>query len=382
MLGTVDRNRLVATARALVASELPDGAEGQRAELVADLLNDPAIDVTLDPVLPGRPNVIARITGAGSGPGLLLNAHLDSAFVAGDRWQHPPREAWEAEGRLYGGGLSDMLAGLAAMVEAMRVLAASGPPPGDIVLLAAMHHDSNGVGTKYALANRDDWPSFAINGEPTGLGVITAHGGCIKFEVRFKGKSAHVSRIDEGHDALDAAIRFVVAVKASGFRHEAFAALPELPRFQIGSIHGGIDASTVPAVATVQGDLRTVPGMTWTGVRTDLLGAVSRTAPGGVTAEVRPVVLQRAFIGRREGPLLDALLAAHRLVRGYDAQIDADAAAQSFVTDAADLAHAGLHALVYGPATWRAEPNEFVDIGEMVDAAAIYAATAWLVGRP
>ena len=198
----VDPARLVANTKALIASELPNGLEGPRAQLVSMMLDHPQIDVTIDPVLPGRPNVIGRIRGAGRVPGLLLNAHLDSAFVDVDQWNHPPQQAWEADGRIFGGGVSDMLGGLAAMIEAMLALSAGEPPPGDVALLVSMHHDSNGVGTKYALANHDDWPTQAINGEPTGLTISSAHGGCIKFEVTFAGRSAHVSQIGDGRDAL------------------------------------------------------------------------------------------------------------------------------------------------------------------------------------
>jgi succinyl-diaminopimelate desuccinylase len=376
----VDPARLVANTKALIASDLPNELEGPRAQLVASMLDHPRIDVTIDPVLPGRPNVLGRVRGAGRGPGLLLNAHLDSAFVDVDQWDHPPREAWDADGRIYGGGVSDMLGGLAAMIEAMLALAGGEPPRGDVVLLASMHHDSNGVGTKYALANHDDWPTQAINGEPTGLTISSAHGGCIKFEVAFAGRSAHVSRIDEGRDALDAAIRFVADLKAAGFACEPNERLPGLPRFQIGMVQGGSGPSMVPALALVRGDLRTVPGMTWQTVRQDLANVLERNRTDGVESAVQPLVLQRPFIGRRNGPLIDALRTAHRMVRREEPGLDTDGAARSFVTDAADLTHAGIETLVYGPGAWRAEPNESVAIDELADAARIYASTAMLLG--
>lgn len=377
----VDPARLVANTKALIASELPNGLEGPRAQLVSMMLDHPQIDVTIDPVLPGRPNVIGRIRGAGRVPGLLLNAHLDSAFVDVDQWNHPPQQAWEADGRIFGGGVSDMLGGLAAMIEAMLALSAGEPPPGDVALLVSMHHNSNGVGTKYALANHDDWPTQAINGEPTGLTISSAHGGCIKFEVTFAGRSAHVSQIGDGRDALDAAIQFVTDLKAAGFVAKPNERLPGLPRFQIGMVHGGSEPSMVPARALVRGDLRSVPGMTWETVRHDLARALERTRSDGVSSVVQPLVLQRPFIGRREGPLIEALRTAHRMVRQEEPSLDTDAAAQSFVTDAADLSHAGIDALVYGPGTWRAEPNEWVAVDELVDAARIYTTTALLLGK-
>ena len=51
-----------------------------------------------------------------------------------------------------------MLGGDASMMEAMVAAASLPPLPGDLVFLANMYHDSNGLGTKYALASDDDWP--------------------------------------------------------------------------------------------------------------------------------------------------------------------------------------------------------------------------------
>jgi hypothetical protein len=80
---------------------------------------------------------------------------------------------------------------------------------------------------------------------------------------------------------------------------------------------------------------------------------------------------------------MDALSRAHQRVRGTAVEVNVDAAAQCFVTDAVDMAQAGIETLVYGPAAWHYEPDEFIDITEMVDAAKVYLATAGrLMGLP
>jgi hypothetical protein len=56
---SVDERRAVQFARALASVELVNGIEGPRAEVVADALAHPRLKIHLDPVLPGRPNVIA-----------------------------------------------------------------------------------------------------------------------------------------------------------------------------------------------------------------------------------------------------------------------------------------------------------------------------------
>ncbi|MEJ2208131.1 MAG: M20/M25/M40 family metallo-hydrolase, partial [Anaerolineae bacterium] len=67
-------------------------------------------------------NVIGRI-GAGHGPKLLLNGHMDTVDVGGlSRWPIAPYEGMIRDGILYGRGACDMKAGLAAMVYAVQAL--------------------------------------------------------------------------------------------------------------------------------------------------------------------------------------------------------------------------------------------------------------------
>jgi len=181
-LATISPDRVTEIARALCDVRLPEGREGPRAEVAAAFLAHRRIEVLLDPVLPGRPNLIARVRGRGTGPSVLLNGHLDAGW-APKGWAQDPFTPRVHGGRLYAAGVSDMLGGVASMIATVEAVARLAPLPGDVVLLANMHHDSNGVGTKYALAHADDWPRYGINGEPTSLTLMTAHGGCIKFEV-------------------------------------------------------------------------------------------------------------------------------------------------------------------------------------------------------
>jgi acetylornithine deacetylase/succinyl-diaminopimelate desuccinylase-like protein len=133
----------------------------------------------------------------------------------------------------------------------------------------------------------------------------------------------------------------------------------------------------------VSGDVRTVPSQTWATVRADLERVVAARSRPGVEARVRCLVRQRAFQGPRSGVLFDALSAAHARVRGGPVGVDVDTAAQCFVTDAVDMAQAGIETLVYGPAAWHYEPDEWIDIDEMADAARVYLATAGiLMGLP
>ncbi len=373
----VKSERAIDMAMAVTRAHVPDGSEGRRADVVAEFLSHPLIDVHVDPVLPGRPNVIARVRGTRPGaPGLLLNAHLDAGYVP-TGWRHDPTDPWREGSRIYGGAISDMLGGLASMMESVLAAAEAGGLPGDLVLLANMYHDSNGLGTKYALASEDGWPQYGINGEPTQNGILTTHGGCVKFAIEFSGHIAHVSRSEEGRDALAAAAEVHRALQSATFTHTPDADLSAHPRFIVGTFEAGTAPGAVADTATIKGDMRTVPSQTWQSIRDDLQRVVSDTVGTDIGTKIRCLVRQRAFVGPKSGTLFDALSAGHRDIYAGAPAVNAEKAAQSFVTDSVDMAAAGVETLIYGPGSWHFEPDEFIEIDEMTKAAQVYLATAY-----
>jgi acetylornithine deacetylase len=81
----IDRSELEAVLADLVRIDsrnpwLSPGAPGEAAvaAFVADRLRNPDVELAIDEVAPGRPNVVGRWRGTGGGPTLGLNAHLDT----------------------------------------------------------------------------------------------------------------------------------------------------------------------------------------------------------------------------------------------------------------------------------------------------------------
>ena len=375
LAAAIDRDRVVEITKALCSAREPDGTEEERARVIAALLDQPGIEVELEWVLPRRPNVIARVRGDGEGPGLLLNGHIDASYHPG-RWRHDPHEPWVEGSRLYGAAITDMLGALASMIAATEAAARLGSLPGDLVFLAVMHHDTIGLGAKYALTARGGWPRYGICGEPSCLEIHVANGGAVKFELRLAGRTAHVSRRDEGIDALAAAIDVVQALRPSSFGHEPHPRLPDLPIAHVGELHAGTAPGAVAESAIVRGDIRTVPSQTPERVRADLEHLVASVCPTDVDWELDLTAVQRPFLGADSGPLVDALSEAHRAVRGAPPELTSRLPGQAFITDAADMAAAGIETVVYGPADWHYVPNESVEIDELADAARVYLGTA------
>ncbi len=378
----VEVDRLPEVVATLRAAEQPDGHEGARAAAIAGLLAHPAIAVEVVPVLPGRPNVVARVRGRDRGPGVLLDGHCNSGYHPGP-WSGDPRRPWVADGRLHGGAVSDMLGGLAAMILGLRAVADHGPPPGDVVLLAGMHADTNGLGTKVALASRDDWPAFGICGDPTDLDVVTHHGGAVKFEIELTGRAAHISRREEGIDALAAAAEVARALPGTAFAQADPAAWPSLaglPCLVVGELQAGTSPALVADRAVLRGDVRTLPGMTTAGVLEDLDARAASAIGPGVGHAARLLVEQPPFLDVGSGPLVAAILAASAAHGARRPEVGAPLPARRYCTEAADMARAGIASVVYGPGDWRWAPDESVALADLATAARVYATVAATLG--
>ena len=95
----------------------------------------------------GRPQLAARLRGAGGGRSLLLNGHIDVVPAAReDGWEHDPFDPQVARRPIIGRGACDMKGGIAAMVVAAEVLAATGALRGDVVVCTNTDEESSGVG--------------------------------------------------------------------------------------------------------------------------------------------------------------------------------------------------------------------------------------------
>ncbi len=375
----IDVARVVEIARSLCEAPSPLGGEGEVGARVAAFLDQPGIDVHHEEVVAGRPNVIATVRGAGRRPPLVLNGHLDANVHPG-AWRHDPHVPWVEDGRLYGGGITDMKGAVAAMVAAVEAAARLDELPGDLILQAVMHHDGSGLGTKYALASEGPHEGFAICGEPSDLAIHTANGGGLKFEVALTGRAAHICRAEDGIDTIPAALAICGALREHRFEHRPDPRLPDLPRMLVGQLVAGRAPAHVADAAVIRGDVRTVPGMDRVAVRTELDAAVQAACPAEVAARVRIVSAHQPFLGATEGPLVDAICAAHAGVRGAPPRITSELPGQAFVTDAADLVAAGLQTVVYGPGVWRHQPDESIAVEDLADAARVYLAVAATLG--
>lgn len=91
-------------------------------------------------------NVMVRVPGKDPTRALILHAHMD-VVPPGDpaRWDSPPYQASERDGRIYGSGASDDKAGIAVCMAVAAGL--EGPPPVDLWLVWVVCEETDASGS-------------------------------------------------------------------------------------------------------------------------------------------------------------------------------------------------------------------------------------------
>nr|WP_281496886.1 M20 family metallopeptidase [Ornithinimicrobium sp. F0845] len=356
----------------------PPGEEAATAEVLGAACRDRGLDVTVDDVAPGRPNVSATLPG-GTGPGLLLLGHTD-VVPPGDGWTADPFEGGLRDGRVYGRGTADMKGGLAACVVAMDALRRAGVTlSGPVELAALVDEEETGLGIRHYM--RQDRSRFlgCVVAEPTDLQTIIAARGDSYVEISVHGVAAHSGRPDDGRNAIYGAARVIEEVRRW---HGELAAdahpLVGPSTWSVGLIDGGQGTSTVPAHAHLSADRRLLPGedadAVLAAVRAriecldlaadDLSVDVSMpmSMPGFETPADHPfVVLTDAALQQSGGP--------GRELAGWTAACDGGFVARD----------AGVPTLVLGPGSVNDQahrPDESVSVEELLVASRTYALVA------
>src|SRR5919201_410522 len=138
----VNRQRLVDTAVKLIAVPSRTGEAGAAADCLAQILAREGFTVERpEGGHPAAPAVVVRFDSKRPGRTLQFNGHLDTV--------HLPFVPPQVEGdRITGSGAADMKSGVAAAVEALRVLRETNALPAGSVLLTAhdLHESPWGLG--------------------------------------------------------------------------------------------------------------------------------------------------------------------------------------------------------------------------------------------
>jgi acetylornithine deacetylase/succinyl-diaminopimelate desuccinylase-like protein len=252
------------------------------AEYVADFLRGAGAEVKIEPVEPGRPNVVASFASAGAkAPRLAFAPHLDTVSVAG--MTIPPFDPAVHDEKLWGRGASDTKGPMAAALWALREWARSPARKESRVnwiFLALMGEEAGNDGAR-ALAEKGFASDLTLVLEPTELGVVTAHKGVLWIEVGTQGLACHGSTPEHGRNAIYAMRRVLEVLERKVIPQLALAPHPKLgpATLNVGTIAGGSKVNIVPDECRIELDIRMVPGMEAGRFRAELEAELRDAAP-------------------------------------------------------------------------------------------------------
>ena len=339
--------------------------EGAVAAHLVERLRSLPVDVSVDEVVPGRPNVVARWRGIGGGPSLCLNAHIDTVGDASwpDRSMVPVVDG----DRMTGLGAADDKGHVAIELLVLESLVHSGRPlRGDLVAAFTMDEEATSTGTSDLLLRHTMDAAIVI--EPFGLGRATVtHQGFGWLDIVVRGRAAHGSAPDVGIDAISRMAE--VVRRLDRLERERFAADPHPLNgktvYHASTIVGGSDYATYPASCTLGIEIGTQPGETIEARVRDIEAIFEeiRAEIPDFDAEAVVKLHRDPFEARGHEELWDAIAAATREVLGRDPI----AAGENAWMDAALMQGAGIATLSVGASGDHLHaPDEWVSIPELV----------------
>lgn len=352
----------------------PPGDEGPLAAHLAGWLEALGLSVQLHEVLPGRPNLVARLRGRAGAPTLLFNTHMD-VVPPGAGWTRDPFAGELVDGRVYGRGAVDAKGSLAAFLLAAAALARGGVPlDGDLVVTAVVDEEASSQGARrLAPAVAAD---HAIVGEPTGLDVVIAHRGSLRPVVAVEGRAAHASQPAAGVNAVHMAARAITAFEAyAGTLNGRAHALVGSPTLAVTMAHGGLKDNVIPDRCEFTIDRRLIPGETEAEALAGVQGVLDalRAAHPDFRAAIARLIPTTGGPAETpaDAPIVAALARAGRAVLRREPRLAGFPAA----CDMVHFRSAGIPTAVLGPGDLgRAHAaDEWVDVREVADAARIYA---------
>jgi acetylornithine deacetylase len=397
----VNRDRLVETASRMIDVHSFTGEEQGMAELMVELYGELGLHVQWQQVEDGRANALGILEGSGGAKSLMFNGHMDTSYSGREPWLKDvpgfQPKAFEADGRLYGLGISNMKGALACYVEAVRALRDAGVTLRGDLLIAAVCGEiektqhGTAVGAEYRgyaagsryLVSHGGVADMCLLGEPTEGKVVLGHFGALWLRIRVHGDFIHTA-FSEGRRDRNAILRM----------HDVVAAVREwIPAWEndpanayrgtkaivnVGAIEGGFAwrVSRTPHHTDLFLDVRVPPTKGMALARREVLDFVRSLAERfpdyGLEAEVY-VTAPGAEIDE-EHELVGAVDTAHEQVFGARPERDVT----RWFSDASALSRYGIPTLNYGTSTglMDVERGENLAIEGLVQMANVYALVA------
>ncbi len=357
---------------AFTSADDPLSGESRMGAHLIALAQKAHLEVDIQPVLPGRSNIIVRLTPSGRiRRRILLAPHLDTVTLHSSAQLTPTLRG----GRLYGRGSCDTKGSVAAMFHALCAVASQARRPAstEIVFVGLIDEESGQSGSRALVKSRFK-ADLAIVGEPTRLKIITAHKGDIWLALQTHGKAAHGSTPELGVNAITQMATVIDVIAGDYTRRLSRKRHPLLgtATVNIGTIQGGRQPNIVPNHCEIRIDRRTLPGETHASVVKELK-AILRARGCKVTLKDWKGVPSSPLETDTRLPLVQELLT----LAGQDRPMGVN-----YFSDAGVLTTGGIPSVVFGPGDIAQAHtiDEWVSVKELDAATSLL--TRFLGGQP
>jgi len=372
--------------------------EGPAVKYAKDWFEDNDFDeVMLEPVEPGRNQVIARLKGDGKGKSMIFNGHLDIDPIT-ESWKWDPYEPRVDGNRLWGAGIHNMKSGDAAMMSAaLAIKRSKAKLHGDLIVECVVGELQGGMGTAQTIKDGIK-ADMAIVPEPYGVdNILTKCVGVHTFAIHTIGRSEHISRMEESINAITKMRK--VLDKLDKMKFEARDPdLPGAPRWVAGSIIGGRNRDydlagpyNIPDFCTILVDFRYTDGYEIEEIdarMVAMLDGIKKEDPEFKYEFEYPVNPKWRVGGIVMPPMgvspnaevVKLLKENHKKITGkYPEKVGAVPPRSYCGNDTAHLAKAGIECCLYGPRGYPDEVEKHVRIDEMVTCSKAMCLTAYEV---
>lgn len=326
------------------------------------------IDVSLHDVLPGRPNLIARVPGRTQNRRIIFEAHMDT--VGSEEMAIAPFEPTIQDGRLYGRGSVDVKGGLAAMAHALTRIK---NPPCDVILAAVIdeEHAYRGV---LDLIDRYPTADAAIVAEPTQNQVVTANKGVLRWKIRTRGVAAHSAKPHLGESAiLEMAKVLRLLAEDSSRLAKIKHPLVGSPTCCVGTIQGGSQVNIVPDSCVIELDRRMLPGEKAEKILSDYRSLLEGTNSELLSPDLSDEAMETS-------PKSEIVTTSMEVLSKMGK--DSKPVGVPFGCDATKLSRAGIPSIIFGPGSidQAHAATEFVELSQLDFAANFYEHVAMSFG--
>ena len=362
------------------------GDEREVAEAVEAWLSEAGIETRLQRIDETSANAVGILRGTGDRSGgarsLIFNAHMDTQGATpsgGEEEAQELRGAREQDGLLYGNGLANDKAQLAAQMIAMRAIVRAGLQLRETLYVTGVAQETSappergreietwsGIGPRMSqvreghgarwLVEHGIVADYALVGEITDFKLGLGQAGYLRLRIAVPGHLRYTPLLLRGETPADnpnpfeRAAHVILALESWAKDYERtdtldFGKGTIVPRAQVCEVAaGGLPFTELSDSCNVFFDIRLVPGAR----PAEILDRVRRAlAPTGLDCEVSPYDYRRGYLADGTDTLQEALGRAHRRIFDEEMEI-AESGLTSTWRDSNAFNEAGIPALCYG----------------------------------